>query len=171
MGIVNIELKAKYHDVTHVREYLRRHADFKGIDHQTDTYLHIPRGRLKLRQGTIENALIYYEREDQKGPKQSNVTLFPLLPDSALPEMLLKALGIHVIVEKQREVYFIGNVKFHLDIVKGLGRFVEIEAIDLEGSIGRERLLEQCQHYQQEFRIRDTDLVSLSYSDLLLGRT
>ncbi|HFD33211.1 MAG TPA: CYTH domain-containing protein, partial [Gammaproteobacteria bacterium] len=53
---------------------------------------------------------------------------------------LTAALGIFKIVDKQRRIYFIGNVKFHIDEVKGLGSFVEIEAIDEDGNIGLEKL-------------------------------
>ncbi len=74
-------------------------------------------------------------------------------------------------VEKKREIYFIDNVKFHIDEVKGLGTFIEIEAIDKEGNIGRDKLLTQCKEYVGLFGIEDKDLVSFSYSDLLLGST
>ena len=33
-------------------------------------------------------------------------------------------------MDKKREIYFIHNVKFHIDNVKNLGTFIEIEAID-----------------------------------------
>ncbi len=74
------------------------------------------------------------------------------------------------VVEKQREIYFIKNVKFHLDAVKDLGNFVEIEAIDRGGSIGKKQLYEQCVYYLQLFGISDNDLVSVSYSDLLMNQ-
>lgn len=42
-----------------VREILRsKFADFKGVDHQIDTYFKVNKGRLKLRD--IENFLVYY---------------------------------------------------------------------------------------------------------------
>jgi adenylate cyclase class IV len=40
-------------------------------------------------------------------------------------------------VDKKREIYFINNVKFHIDTVDGAGSFIEIEAIDNDGSSGR----------------------------------
>lgn len=47
---------------------------------------------------------------------------------------------------------------------------MEIEAIDTDGSIGREKLYEQCRHYLKEMNIADEDLVPASYSDLLMQR-
>lgn len=171
MGYLNIiEIKARCPDPQAIREILHSHsADFRGVDRQTDTYFRVNRGRLKLREGQIENYLVYYERENQAGPKQSDVTLYPRTPDFALKEILTRSLGVLVIVEKQREIYFIKNVKFHIDTVKGLGSFVEIEAIDADGTIGKEKLLAQCQSFLELFRIAKDDLVAIAYSDLLLS--
>ena len=73
MSFLNVEIKAKCRDAGFIRDYLLSNgAEFKGIDEQTDTYFNVSVGRLKLREGNIENNLIYYERSDQPGPK--NVT-------------------------------------------------------------------------------------------------
>ena len=170
MPILNIEIKAATSRHERIREILRsEQADYKGTDRQVDTYFKVKNGRLKLREGTIENSLIHYRRENKKGPKQSDVILFRTEPGSSLKELLVQALGVLTVVDKTREIYFIGNVKFHLDTVKGLGTFVEIEAIDRDGSIGKERLLEQCYHYLRLFGISQNDLISNSYSDMMLS--
>jgi predicted adenylyl cyclase CyaB len=170
MGHINIEIKARCPNPRAIRETLQaRHADFRGVDRQIDTYFRVNRGRLKLREGQIENALVYYEREDQAGPKQSEVMLFPSTPGSSLKEILIRSLRILVIVEKEREIYFSDNVKFHIDMVKGLGSFVEIEAIDADGSLGKDKLLAQCQEFLKLFEIAPENLVAVSYSDLLLS--
>lgn len=154
-----------------IREFLKSHnADFKGTDHQIDTYFKVNKGRLKLREGDIENYLIYYERENKEGPKQSDVILFKSAPESSLKSILINANGVLIIVDKKREIYFIENVKFHIDTVKELGTFMEIEAIDEDGSIGKEKLLKQCNQYLKQFDIKESDLISVSYSDLLLEK-
>lgn len=170
MSHINIEIKTRCDDPERIKSILESEgADFKGIDHQIDTYFKIPHGRLKLREGNIERNLIYYERENEQGPKQSNVTLFPVPPDSSLKDILTQSLGVLVVVNKQREIYFIDNVKFHIDQVKQLGSFVEIEAIDKTGNRGRERLMEQCQYYLKLLGVNENDLQPQSYSDLLLA--
>ncbi|MDO8558382.1 MAG: class IV adenylate cyclase [bacterium] len=171
MSHLNVEIKARCSDSERIRQILiSKNADFHGKDHQIDMYFNVQRGRLKLREGDIENYLIYYERKDKEGPKESHVTLFPTTPRTSLKEILEKSLGVLVVVDKKREIYFIENVKFHIDEVAELGAFVEIEAIDKDGSIEKEKLQEQCQLYMQLFGISDTDLVSVSYSDLLLKK-
>lgn len=171
MKHLNIEIKAKCNNHEKIRSILKsRNADFKGTDHQIDTYFKVNNGRLKLREGNIENFLVFYEREDKEGPKQSDVILFKSDPNSSLKEILLKSLSSLVVVDKQREIYFVENVKFHIDTVKNLGTFMEIEAIDSDGSFGKEKLLEQCENYLQLFDIPKSDLISVSYSDLLLQK-
>lgn len=171
MGHINIEIKARCTNQDEIREILKsKNADFKGVDHQIDTYFKVNFGRLKLREGEIENHLIHYQRENKEGPKQSDVTLFKSDPKSSLKEILTKALGVLVVVDKKREIYFIDNVKFHIDSVSGLGEFIEIEAIDTDGSVGKDKLLEQCQFFLDLFKISQKDLISVSYSDLLLTR-
>lgn len=169
--MLNIEIKAKINNANQIRNILSfNKADFKGIDHQLDTYFKVKKGRLKLREGNIENNLIYYERSNKKGPKQSEVSIFKSEPKSSLKEVLTKALGILVIVDKEREIYFIDNVKFHIDRVKDLGSFVEVEAIDNDGTIGKDKLLKQCQFFLDLFNISQENLISVSYSDLLLTK-
>lgn len=170
MEILNIEIKARSNDQREIREILKaKKADYKGTDHQIDTYFKVPNGRLKLREGTIENNLIHYLRDNKDGPKQSKITLFKSSLDSTLKDVLTRALGILTVVDKEREIYFIENVKFHLDKVKGLGTFVEIEAIDKNSTIGKEKLQFQCEYYLKLFDISKEDLVSESYSDLILA--
>lgn len=167
----NIEIKARCADASFIRSFLVSHmADFKGTDEQTDTYFNVASGRLKLRQGNIENSLIFYNRENIAGPKMSQVSLFPVGSESnLLKQILTSAYGIKVEVKKKREIYFIDNVKFHIDEVEGLGSFVEIEAIDNDGSLGLEKITEQCTHYLQQFNIADEHLLTHSYSDLLMN--
>lgn len=173
MPHINVEIKARCDEAAaeRVRECLaERSARFIGIDHQTDTYFLAATGRLKLREGEIENALIYYERPDQGGPKQSHASLFHLEPGEPLKQMLTRAMGIDVIVAKKREIYFVENVKFHIDVVEDLGTFIEIEAIDEHGSIGIDVLHRQCNEYLDLFAISNEDLLSASYSDMLRNR-
>lgn len=167
----NVEIKARTDDQDGIRALLiEKKAVFKGIDHQIDTYFHVMSGRLKLREGNIENNLIHYHREDRKGPKRSDIALYQCVPGSPLKGILTNALGVLAVVDKKREIYFIDNVKFHIDTVASLGRFVEIEAIDPDGSMGYDQLLKQCNDYLTLFNIPKEDLVSSSYSDMMMEK-
>jgi len=167
--IINIEIKARANKQDKIRKILKsKNAIFKGIDHQIDTYFKVNSGRLKLRQGNIENHLIWYAREDKKGPKQSKTILFETKPNSLLKDILTKALGVLVVVDKKREIYFIDNVKFHIDKVESLGTFIEIEVQGNENN--KDELLKQCQYFIDLFGISQEDLINVSYSDLLMDK-
>jgi predicted adenylyl cyclase CyaB len=172
MPVNIIEIKAKCATAVTIREtLLANQADFKGIDHQIDTYFIASNGRLKLREGNIENTLIHYQRPNQAGPKNSQVT-YQRLPNSlTLKPVLEAAMGVLTVVDKKREIYFIDNVKFHIDTVKDLGSFVEIEAIDEGGTMSLEQLQNQCEHYMNLFKIEQKDLIEVSYSDMMLKKS
>ncbi len=172
MAVLNIEFKASSSKLTELEALLQQYDPlFIGEDHQADTYFNVPAGRLKLREGNIENALIHYEREDSPGAKASHVLLYHHKPDKALKDILIKTLGIKAVVDKRRRIYFINNVKFHFDTVDGLGTFVEVEAIDKDGTIGKEKLQAQCDQYAALFGINAEDYCSGSYSDMILEKT
>jgi len=169
MNVTNAEIKAVCRNQAAVRNILRElQARFVGEDQQTDTYFNVPTGRLKLREGLIENALIFYRRPDTEAPKISDVKLFSSSELSGIKPLLTAALGVKVTVVKQREIYFVDNVKIHLDRVAELGEFVEIEAIDNDGSRTAAELLRQCQAMLERLGIQPADRLTHSYSDMLL---
>lgn len=171
MSFLNVEIKASCRDASFIRDYLlSNHAEYKGVDAQTDTYFNVRNGRLKLREGNIENNLIFYERANQPGPKNSHFHLVKVEDAAGLKDVLIKSAGIKVVVQKRREIYYIKNVKFHLDEVQGLGSFVEIEAGNILADLTPAQLKDQCDFYVKEFGIKEEDLVEVSYSDLLLKK-
>ena len=163
-----IEFKARCNNHNRVREILKaKNARFVGNDHQIDTYFCVPDGRLKIREGDIEHSLIFYSRPNHAGPKQSNVTMSAVPKQSDLRAVLSKALGVLVTVDKRREIYFVENVKIHLDQVDALGEFIEVEAIGTASNV--EKLKAQCESFLRQFGVQRGDLIQGSYSDMLLN--
>ena len=168
MDIINIEIKAHCRNINQIREaLLSANAEDKGVDHQIDTYFNTRNGRLKLRKGNIEHSMIFYQRPEVKDLKRSDVILDKLDGDSTILKRQLEAAwGVKTVVDKRRHIYFIDNVKFHLDEVAGLGSFIEIEAI---GKLGEEEKLgAQCKQYMEYLKIAKTDLIDQSYSDMVI---
>ena len=171
MPNTNFEFKAKATNLDALeKKLLTLNPRYIGEDHQVDTYFNVVRGRLKLREGNIENSLIYYERVDAAGAKQSNILLYQHQADKSLKDILIKLHGVKVVVDKRRKIYFIDNVKFHFDRVEGLGTFIEVEAIDKDGDIGVDKIKEQCNFYAAFFGIAAADYIAFSYSDLILEK-
>jgi predicted adenylyl cyclase CyaB len=168
MDLMNVEIKAHCSNPQKVHHKLKSlEAEFKGTDHQIDTYFNVKQGRLKLREGTIEKSLIYYRRSDAKKPQKSDINLVPFHETDEIKNLLLNALEVEIIVDKQRSIYFIDNVKFHIDEVKNLGSFIEIEAIDKNGTFTEEKLNAQCMHFMRQLDVKSSDLVEQSYADLI----
>ncbi len=165
----NVEIKARCFDPEKVEKILLENgADYKGLDHQTDTYFNVKTGRLKMRQGNIEKSLIFYDRPNKKGPKQSTFNLYKSENLEELKPLLESSLGVMVEVKKHRKIFFIDFVKFHIDEVEGLGSFVEIEAGDLEVDRTVDELRELCDYYIDLLDIKEENLVNISYSDMLM---
>jgi adenylate cyclase, class 2 len=172
MSAKNFECKARCADIAAAEATLLIHNPlFIGEDNQCDTYFQVPHGRLKLREGNIENALIHYERQNTANAKLSQVILYQHRPDANLKAALTAALGIKVVVRKKRRIYFIDNVKFHFDTLEGLGQFLEIEVIDRGGELPIETLQAQFAHYAAVLGIAEADYVAGSYSDMLLANS
>lgn len=86
----------------------------------------------------------------------------------AVVHTLAMALEQQVAVTKIRTLYLAGNVRIHLDRVRGLGTFIEFEAVVSRASevlSARKKLDQLCSH----FGIKQANLVSGSYADLLVA--
>lgn len=170
MRRLNYEFKARLKDERRIRAALKKlRARFVGTDRQIDTYFRVHRGRLKLREGRIENALIFYLRSDAPRARPARIEMLLLPRRNSMRSILSAGLGVLAVVDKRREIYFAGNVKIHLDRVRGLGEFVEVEAISRAG--GLERIRAQARKFQALFGIADSDIVPESYSDLVLRKS
>ncbi|MBI4618485.1 MAG: CYTH domain-containing protein [Planctomycetes bacterium] len=125
--------------------------------------------RLKLRSSSrAPTVLIRYRRPEREGGvRPSDYEVTPV-GEGSLPETL-SALGAPVVtVTKRRDLYLLENVRIHLDKVEGLGAFLEFEAV-----VGPRHPEDHCrrrvEELLREFGILEADLVSASYSDLLLA--
>ena len=167
----NIEIKANYQDFEFARSCIQElGGTFRGLSNQRDVYFVCQRGRLKLRVTNEKNGeLIFYRRPDISGPKLSEYQIF-LCPEHASLEAILRAsLDVAAVVEKQRELYLIDNVRVHLDRVSELGRFIEFEAV-LSPGMDYEEEKQKLNELVNRFRIEPGQLVTHSYLDLMLKR-
>jgi predicted adenylyl cyclase CyaB len=164
----NIEVKARVADLASLRSRVALLAPLPcEVLAQTDTFFAVPRGRLKLREFSDGSGeLIFYERPDRAGAKESSFLRYPCREPRALAMVLGHAFGVRGVVEKRREVFMIGRTRVHLDEVRGLGSFLEIEVVldDGEAAASGERVAREL---LTAFGIRETALVARAYIDLL----
>jgi adenylate cyclase len=128
----NVEIKAKVADLETIERRARGLADEGPVVlEQEDTFFHSSRGRLKLRQfgGSGPAELIYYERPEATGPKESRYIVHRTADPVGLCAALSAGLGVRGVVRKRRTLYRIGPTRVHLDRVDDLGEFVELEVV------------------------------------------
>ena len=167
----NIEIKARCENPEELHlKLIELGADFKGVDHQVDTYFNVNHGRLKLREGNIETALISYNRPDTASAKKSEFRLYHSKDFASLKAMLTESLGVLTIVDKKRKIFYIDHIKFHIDEVDKLGSFMEIEVTNMDGNQKLDVMQQQCGEFMELLSISDKHLVSHSYSDLILKK-
>ena len=164
----NVEIKARVADPVALRARVAARATAPPRTlAQTDTFFAVARGRLKLRRfddGTGE--LIFYERDDSPGPKTSTYSKAACPDASALEGVLSRALGVRGIVDKRRELFMIGRTRIHLDDVRGLGHFMEIEVVLADGEpvAGGER---EARALLADLDVPAAALLAPAYVDLL----
>lgn len=162
-----VELKARYEDLGKARALLHG-AEHVGTFRQVDTYFSLGDRRLKLRTMTDrrDGQLIYYERPDAGGVKESRVLLARLEEAKEVLEILRRAFPVSAEVRKTRDIYRLEGVQVHLDAVEGLGRFIEFEKV-LGSDAERDEARTQLERLREYFQIPEEDLMASSYSDLL----
>jgi len=166
-----VELKA--HDPNPARTLeraLAAGAEDRGALRQRDTYFAVARGRLKLREEEPGGAtLIAYERPDDAAERVSRYRLVPVAEPEPLRAALAAAAGVLTVVVKRRHLLLWETVRIHLDDVRDLGAFLELEAVAAPGSdLARERA--QVAHLRDVLGIGDAALRAGSYADALLAR-
>jgi predicted adenylyl cyclase CyaB len=167
----NIEIKARCKDLPAARLAATNiGARRVGILHQTDTYFHVQRGRLKLREIRGQRSeLIWYDRADRAATRDSNYTIVHVDEPQAMKSVLASALGMRSVVSKRRELWMFHNIRIHLDAVEGLGTFVELEAVISKGNaraVSGRLLHLLC----DALRIRKQDQLGASYGELIADR-
>ena len=157
-------VKAIISDLNLIAEKLSRlKADFIGVDHQTDHYFKTTRGKLKLRQGTIENLITHYERISENGIEKTIVYRYDVNPtESQIAALLQNHEKIGVVV-KDRCIYQMENIKIHLDRDAGGMQFIEIEVMDRENLLTDVVLKAQCREVMTKLAISESDLIPTGY--------
>lgn len=167
----NIETKARVESLSRVRQLaLETGAQFQIVQEDTDTYFRTAHGRLKLRmtRGRQNGTLIAYDRADEQASKVSNYVLVDIAAPDGLRNALARSLGVLVTVRKTRELLMNGDTRIHLDVVEGLGDFVELETVLGAQAIDAARA--EHQYLLSRLELAQEELISVSYSDLLMER-
>ena len=164
----NVEIKARLADLAATRRRVERIADGPGqVVEQADTFFRVAEGRLKLRERSGAAAeLIWYRRPDAEGPKESAYETCAVPDAGRLRELLASALGVADRVVKRRTVYHVGRTRIHVDEVRDLGSFLELE-VELARGESAEAGVAEAHRLMRALEIGPEALVAGAYVDLL----
>ncbi len=164
----NVEIKARLAHIDSVAAKAAALAHEGPVAiFQDDTFFHCPNGRLKLRAfSATAGELIFYQRSDQAGPKESFYVRSPTSEPGSLREALALACGEAGRVIKHRTLYLVGPTRVHLDVVEGLGHFLELEVMLADGETVAQGVA-VAQGLMAQLGVQVDQLVADAYVDLL----
>ncbi len=169
----NLELKLRITDPAETRRRaLALGAGPPARLEQEDVYFACREGRLKLRgekrPGRSTSELIQYARPDMAQARLSCYSRLPQADPDGLRRMLAASLGERGVVHKLRELFLLGRTRLHLDRVRGLGDFAELELVLKEGESPKEARAE-LERLLEGLGLAAAEIEPLSYIDLLLA--
>jgi predicted adenylyl cyclase CyaB len=164
----NVEIKARVESIDKLLPRVRSIADGTPTEIvQDDTFFTCANGRLKLRAfSETSGELIFYQRPDQAGPKESFYVISPTASPDTLREALSLAYGQCGRVRKHRTLFMVGRTRVHLDRVEGLGDFLELEVVLSEGET-TESGVRVAHELLARLGISPRQLIEGAYVDLL----
>jgi adenylate cyclase class IV len=165
----NIEIKARVENVALIGPMVAELATEGPLEiAQDDTFFACDTGRLKLRAFSNDSGeLIFYQRLNQAGPKESFYIRSPTSAPETLRESLSMAYGQIGRVRKYRTLFLVGRTRVHLDRVEGLGHFLELEVVLVDDE-SAEQGIREASELMDQLGIQPEQLVEGAYIDLLL---
>jgi predicted adenylyl cyclase CyaB len=168
----NIEIKARIESVESMAPKATAIANAGPIEiTQDDSFFRCEAGRLKLRSFSADRGeLIFYQRANQHGPKESFYLRSPTSAPETLRELLSFAYGQLGRVRKQRTLFLVGRTRVHLDKVEELGHFLELE-VPLAKEEPVEVGVREVEKIMEKLGIKPAQLIEGAYLDLLASKT
>ena len=163
----NLEIKVKLPSYKEVKAILVKNKILmEELLIQKDIYYKVNKGLLKLRLENDKQTLIFYDRNEKSKKRWSDYHLLEIDKTDA-SKYLKRFLDVLTIVNKKRELYLYKDTRIHLDNVKGLGCFLELETRVINGLADAEK---RFSFMMDLLRLRDKKEIRASYKDLLLAK-
>lgn len=166
----NIEIKVSINDFDEIIPLLKdMGATFEERLQQVDTYYESKSGRLKIREiNGRKFEIIFYERPNEDNSRVSTYYLIDIAPNQvrAMKHVLAKTVGEKIVVKKERRLWLYKNTRIHLDKVKNLGTFLELETAVKKGHLKEARI--EYSKISEFLQLSRFESFGESYSDILL---
>lgn len=170
--MTNLEIKVRTFNIDEIRKKaLEINADDFGLLHQIDTYFIVGVKRLKLREEKNKSYLVFYVRANTLDSKFSKYIIIniPLFFTKITKQILSLIFGIKVTVNKTRNLFIYKNTRVHLDEVKDLGLYIELETV-IKKEEDTDELKKEHNFVIKTLGLDKLESIKESYSDLLLSK-
>lgn len=163
--LTNLELKIRVTSHQSLKKILLQiGAEDRGILNQKDVYYSVQNGLLKLRIENGNESLILYNRNEENKNRWSDFE-FIKFANGGGEKFFKKLFGVEVIVKKKRELFYFDNTRIHLDKVKSLGNFLELETLVINNKSDAKRRFEKIKNL---LKLDESKQIRKSYRDLLI---
>ena len=163
---VNLELKIRVNSISIIVRKLKSiNAVYKGLLMQKDVYYSYDKGLLKLRIENGKYTLIKYLRDEKGKDRFSNYDYLKFSYGNA-ENFLKEILKIEAVVQKKRLLYMYDNTRIHLDTVKGLGYFLELETLVINGKNDAKK---RFAFIKEALELNELAEIKKSYRDLIIA--
>jgi predicted adenylyl cyclase CyaB len=142
-------------------------AENVGILNQKDVYYSVPNGLLKLRIENGNESLIYYSRNENNKNRWSDFEVLKFA-DSKVEKFFSKLFDVEITVKKKRELFYYDDTRIHLDTVKFLGKYLELETIVINSKADAKKRFEKIKNL---LKLDESKQIRKSYRDLLMNST
>ncbi len=163
----NLEIKIKVDSFDEILKLLKSiKAKSFGELHQKDIYYKTKSGLLKLRIEGNKKELIKYDRAEDKKNRWSDYEILTF--ESKNPKKIMDSLfDYETTVVKTRKLFMYKNTRIHLDTVKDLGKFIELETIVTST---KKNAQERFNYLIKSLNLNTKNELRLSYRNLMLNK-
>jgi len=163
----NFEIKVRINKLDEILNLIKKSgAVFDCKMHHVDRYFNVGSYKKKIREIDDKDIqLISYSRREKVGRKESEYDIKTLTTKEKSD--FLDKHKIVCTVDKTRELWIYKHTRVHIDFVKGLGRFLELEIV--MDDINTEEGVREFNTILKLLEINKKDSVACSYSDLILN--
>ena len=164
----NLELKIRVTSHQSLKKILLQiGAESRGMLIQKDVYYSVPNGLLKLRIENGNESLIFYNRNENNKNRWSDFEFLKFVNGKG-EKFFNKLFDVEVIVKKKRELFYYDDTRIHLDTVKFLGKFLELETLVINGKADAKKRFEKIKNL---LKLDESKQIRKSYRDLLMDTT
>lgn len=164
----NIEIKVPIKNLKVTLNRIKKlQAERIYSSQQTDVYFQNEKGRLKVRDSNGEKSVIYYDRIEDSRERWSKFHFIKVDEPNEWVKFFDLFLERLITVKKHRTLFQYKNTRIHVDQIKNLGNFIELETkMNSSKKTARKEFDFLCKYLELD----KGEQILNSYSDMILNK-